>query len=198
MPPFILAPQAEAIHIQIDDRRRVKRQHLAHDQAADNRDTQRRPQFGTIARAQRQWYGAQHGGHGEHHYRPETQAAGFENGVARRQSLLALYVQGEVDHDDRVLLDDTDQQDHADQSDQAEIGAGCQQGAHAGGLQGRDDGDRMDITFIQHAEHDAVPWKLPCTEVSTTIHAIASLIAEVAADSETPCGRLYKMVEAMN
>jgi hypothetical protein len=46
-----LAPEAEAVEIQIDDRRRVKREHLADDQAADDRDAERPPQFRAVAEA---------------------------------------------------------------------------------------------------------------------------------------------------
>ena len=39
----------------------------------------------------------------------------FENRLLGRHArLAALLVQGEVDHHDRVLLDDADQHDHAD------------------------------------------------------------------------------------
>ena len=33
----------------------------------------------------------------------------------------AFGIQGEIDHQDRVLLDDADQQDHADQRDEGEL-----------------------------------------------------------------------------
>jgi hypothetical protein len=42
-----LPPHAEAVHVEIDDRGRKKRQHLAEDQAADDRNSQRDPQFRT-------------------------------------------------------------------------------------------------------------------------------------------------------
>jgi hypothetical protein len=45
-----------------------------------------------------------------------------------RLALLALGVQGEVDHHDGVLLDDADQQDDADDADHAQLMAGHQQG----------------------------------------------------------------------
>jgi len=47
--------------------------------------------------------------------------AGLENGVARRGFFFpALTMQGEVDHHDRILLDDADQHDHATKSVKAE------------------------------------------------------------------------------
>ena len=44
-------PQAEAIEVEIDHRRRVERQHLAHDQAADDGDAERPAQLAAVAEA---------------------------------------------------------------------------------------------------------------------------------------------------
>ena len=41
--------------------------------------------------------------------------------IARRHALVALRIEGEVDHHDRVLLDDADQQDDADDGDDVEL-----------------------------------------------------------------------------
>jgi hypothetical protein len=40
-------PEAQPVEIEKNDRRRVKRQHLAHDQAADNGDAEKAPEFRT-------------------------------------------------------------------------------------------------------------------------------------------------------
>ena len=47
--------------------------------------------------------------------------AGLVDRLARALALQPLGLQGEVDHHDRVLLDDADQQDHADDRDDAQI-----------------------------------------------------------------------------
>ena len=44
----------------------------------------------------------------------------------------------------------------------------------------------------------AVPWKLPRTVVGTPMRAIASSIARVACDSDTPAARLNEIVDATN
>ena len=44
-----------------------------------------------------------------------------DGSVDRALPLLALRLQGEVDHHDGVLLDDADEQDDADQGDHAEV-----------------------------------------------------------------------------
>ena len=47
-------PQPEPIHIKVNDRGSKKGQHLAEDQTAHNRDTQRPPQLRAFAQADRQ------------------------------------------------------------------------------------------------------------------------------------------------
>ena len=58
-----------------------------------------------------------------HHDGAEPHQTGTQDRLLRRQSLGALDLQCEIDHQDRVLLDDADQQDHADQRDDAELEA---------------------------------------------------------------------------
>ena len=79
--------------------------------------------------------------------------------IASRGDLpsLALGFEREVDHHDRVLLDDADQEDDADDRDDAEIAAvehQREQRADARGRQRREDRDRMDVALVEHAEHD--------------------------------------------
>ena len=70
---------------------------------------------------------------------------------------MALRLQGEVDHHDRVLLDDAHQENDADQADHRQVLSEQHQrqnGPDAGRRQRREDGDRMNIALIEHAEHD--------------------------------------------
>ena len=70
---------------------------------------------------------------------------------------MPLGLQREVDHHDRVLLDDADQQDDADHRDHAQIVMQQhqrQQRADAGRGQRRQDRDRVDVALVEHAEHD--------------------------------------------
>src|SRR6185437_9958834 len=76
---------------------------------------------------------------------------------ARRQALVALRIDGEVDHQDRVLLYDADQQDDADQRDDRQVIAGHdqrQQGADPGRGERGEDRDRVDEALVQHPQHD--------------------------------------------
>ena len=59
--------------------------------------------------------------HRRHHDRPETQQAGLVDRLLRAFAFLPLGLQGKVDHHDRVLLHNADQQDDADQRDNAEL-----------------------------------------------------------------------------
>ena len=71
--------------------------------------------------------------------------------------MVALGLQGEVDHHDRVLLDDADQQDDADQRDQAQLAAAedqREQRADPGRGQGREDGQRVHVALVEDAEDD--------------------------------------------
>ena len=63
---------------------------------------------------------AEHRRHRRHQDRPQTQKAGLVDRFARRQALAALRLEREVDHHDRVLLDDADQQHDADDADDVE------------------------------------------------------------------------------
>ncbi len=72
-------------------------------------------------------------------------------------AFLALGFEGEVDHHDRVFLDDADEQDQADEGDDAEIGVAeqkRQQRADAGGGKRGENRDRVDVAFVEDAEHD--------------------------------------------
>jgi hypothetical protein len=68
----------------------------------------------TAAAARGKW-------HGRHHDRPEAQEAGLEDGASAHR-VHALGLEREVDHHDRVLLHDADQEHDADDRDD-EIGA---------------------------------------------------------------------------
>ena len=107
--------------------------------------------------AERQGNAAKQRGHGGHHDGTEAQKAGLVDGFFRRLALLTLGFQGKVDHHDRVLLHNTDQQDDADQRDDAEVCTGqlqSEQRAHAGRWQRGQDGDGVDVAFVQHAQDD--------------------------------------------
>jgi hypothetical protein len=55
---------------------------------------------------------AQHRGHRRHQDRPQAQQAGLADRDIGRQAVLALELQRDVDHQDRVFHDDADQQEN--------------------------------------------------------------------------------------
>jgi hypothetical protein len=92
-----------------------------------------------------------------HHDRPEAHEARFADRVGRVRPLAALRLEREVDHHDRVLLDDADQHDDSDECIQVELAAEqqqCEQRAEARGWQARQDRERMHVAFVQNSEHD--------------------------------------------
>ena len=64
---------------------------------------------------------AEHGRHRGHQDRPEPQQARLVDCIARRLALLRSACEREVDHHDRVLLDDADQQHDADDADHVQF-----------------------------------------------------------------------------
>ena len=113
-------------------------------------------QLGPVRTVQRQGQRTKNGGHGGHEDGAQAQAAGAVDGLGRGGVAIALPRQGEVDHHDRVLLDDADQQDDANQRDERELRLEPhqrQQRPHSGGGQRGEDGDGVHQVFIQDAQH---------------------------------------------
>ena len=100
---------AQSLEEEIDDRGRIEGQHLAEGETADNRQPQRTAKLRADAGSQHQGQRAEDRRDRRHQNRPQAQETGLIDRFTRRQSLLALRVEREVDHHDRVLLDDADQ-----------------------------------------------------------------------------------------
>src|ERR1700690_817745 len=77
-----LPPMAQPVEVEIDHRSRIESEHLAHDQTANNRNSQGAAQLGSGTAAQGQRQSAQHRGHGGHQDRTQTQQARFIDGIA--------------------------------------------------------------------------------------------------------------------
>ena len=75
----------------------------------------------------------------------------------RVEAALAPPLEREVDHHDRVLLDDADQQQDADDRDDRQVHVEAferEQRADAGRRQARENRDRVDVALVEHAEQD--------------------------------------------
>src|SRR5215470_10191019 len=135
----IAHPQAEAVEVEVDHGRRVKREQLAQDQSAHDGDAERTAQLAAVAETDGERQGAEHRRAGGHHDGAEAQQARFVDRLLRGEAPGALGVEREIDHHDGILLDQADEQDHADQPHDAELGIAedqRQHGADAGGGQG--------------------------------------------------------------
>ena len=97
------------------------------------------------------------GRHCGHEDGAKAKQAGLIDGVLRRQALVALRIQGKVDHHDGVLLHDADEKDDADDPDDSQIAAHehqGKQGPDSGRRQGREDGDGMDEALVENTQDD--------------------------------------------
>src|SRR3989442_1325800 len=149
--------QGEPVEGQVHDRRRVEGQELREKQPADDRDAERAPQLGAGAGAEGQGQAAQERRQRRHHDRPEAEQARLIDRRLRRAALVALSVEGEVDHHDGVLLHDTNEENDPDESDDVERRAAELQGqdrADARRRQRREDRDRVDVALVEHTQHD--------------------------------------------
>jgi hypothetical protein len=94
-----------------------------------------------------------------HHDRPEAHQARLADRGVRRLAvaLLRLSVERDVDHHDRVLLDDADQHQEADDGDHRQVDAepaSGEQCAERSRRQAGQDRQRVDEALIENAEHD--------------------------------------------
>ena len=114
---------AQPVEAEINDRCREQGQQLAENQTADDRHPERVAQLRAGSAAEHQRQCGKKRRHRRHQDRPETQQAGLIDRLARQLSLVPLGVEREVDHHDRILFDDADQQDDPDDRNDAEIAA---------------------------------------------------------------------------
>src|ERR1700730_11348470 len=114
-------PAGEAFEIEIDNRGCVERQPLREQKPADNRDAERPAQLGTGTPSERDRHGTEQCREGRHHDRPKAQEARLVDRLTRALAFEPLRLEREIDHHDRVFLDDADQQYEADQRNQAQI-----------------------------------------------------------------------------
>src|SRR2546429_381958 len=91
-----LEAAAKPVKSEVDDRGGIEGQQLAENQAANDGDAEWTAQLGTDAGSERKRQTAEQRGHRGHHDGPETQQAGFVNGVERRLAFLAFSFEREV------------------------------------------------------------------------------------------------------
>src|SRR5215467_13940039 len=119
--PTAAHPPAQTIEIEIDYRGRVQRESLRDEQPANDGDAEWAAQFRPGSKTQRDRQPSKQSSHGRHHDWAESEQTCFVDGIEGAFALAALRLEGEVDHHDRVFLDDPDQKDDADDGDHGEI-----------------------------------------------------------------------------
>src|SRR6267142_4720077 len=118
---FSVQPALQPVEIDIDNRRRIKREKLRQSEAADDGIPERLANLRADPGTHHHRHAAKQCGHRGHQDRPEAQDAGLIDRFFRRQAVAVLDLLGKIDQHDSVLLDDTDEQYEADNRDYAQI-----------------------------------------------------------------------------
>jgi hypothetical protein len=107
-------PNLEAVHVEVNDGSSKESEELAEGEAADDGDTKRAAKFRADAAADGKRKRTEERGHGSHEDGPEAEEASFVNGFDGSEAFLRFGLNGEVNHEDGVFLDDADEEDDAD------------------------------------------------------------------------------------
>src|SRR5204863_7025890 len=138
----------------VDHGGHVEGDELADEQAADDDEAQGAAAGAVGAEAEGDGQGAHQGGQGGHDDRAEAVHAGVVDGLLGALAFVDA-LEGEVNDHDAVLLDDAHQHEHADEGveggDFAEEPEGGQ-APHQGDGQGGEDGDGVEVAFVEDAE----------------------------------------------
>src|SRR3989442_6504037 len=111
----------QVVEENVDDGRCVQREYLAYKKSTNHRDAERTAQLGTDAVSKCQRQTAKQRGHGGHHDWPETQQAGFVDGISGAYAVMPFSIEREVHHHDAIFFDDTNQQHQPDDGNYAEV-----------------------------------------------------------------------------
>src|SRR5262245_35730491 len=120
---FPVEPALEAFEVEVDHRRDVERQELREQQPAHHREAERHAGAAAGAEADRNGEAALQRGLVGNLDRAEANRSGRVEGLLRRQAVLSLRLDREVNNHDRVLLHDADQHDDADKGIHVELEA---------------------------------------------------------------------------
>ncbi len=146
----------QILHVKENDGRYEQREDLGDHEPTDHCHTKRLAKLGACSCTDGDGDRTHEGSKGCHHDRPETHETGFTNGIGRGFTG-SLADKREVNHHDRILLDDTDQHQDADNRNHAKIVAEqLKRGERARRRrrQAGQDGKRMDETLVKDAEHN--------------------------------------------
>src|SRR5580704_11057076 len=149
--------QSDSVHVHIHHWSSEEGQQLAYEQPADNRDSQRPVQLRTSSGAQGKRQAAQQRRHRRHHDRSETQDTSIKNRFDGLLPLASFNLKRHVDHHDGVLFHQTNEQNDSNRPNHIQLIVRQKQRQkcpYARRWQCRQYCDGVNITFVQHAEHD--------------------------------------------
>src|SRR4029077_32027 len=126
IPPALLSTLPELIESQVNYRCGVKRKYLRNNQATNDGNAERFAEFAADAHPDGERQRAEHRGHRCHHDRTEPNETRLINRFFRTESFVSLSVEREIDHHDRVLFHDADEQNNSDDRDEIQLVAGHQ------------------------------------------------------------------------
>src|SRR4029079_7957930 len=130
---------------------------LRNNQATNNGNAERFAQFAANSHYDGERQRAEHRGHRCHHDRPEPNETGLVNRFFGTESFVSLSVEREIDHHDRVLFHDADEQDNSDDRDEIQLIASYQHGQEspeASGWYCRKDREWVDQALVKHSQDD--------------------------------------------
>src|SRR5262249_28824183 len=139
-----------------DNRSRIERQKLAEQQTADYRYPERPSELRPDAGSKRKRQTPKKRRHRGHHDRSEPEQTRLVDRGFGCLAVLAFGLERKVDHHDRVLLHDSNQQNNPDEPYDVEFGAADHQRQNRADTrrrQRRENGQRMDVALIQDSEN---------------------------------------------
>ena len=117
----LLKAVCQTVKPQIDYGRGVEREQLAENQSSHNGNAERTPQLRARAGSERQGQATEQRRHGGHHDRAKAEQTRLKDRFLRRLMFFAFRFESEIDHHNRVLFYDADQEDDADQRNHRQI-----------------------------------------------------------------------------
>src|SRR5579884_2471042 len=140
-----------------DDRGCEQGQDLTENQSAGYGNTKRLPKLMAHSAAEDQRERREKSGEGRHHDRTKSKQCRLPDRQSAVSAFLAHRVEREIDHHDRVLLHDPNQENDANDADDPKArsrGPQANECPNASRGKSRQDRHRMDKTFVKHSKHD--------------------------------------------
>src|ERR1700736_343701 len=140
---------------EINYRRHEERDHLRKDQSADDDESEWSARGSILTKTEREGHGSHQRSQCRHHDRTKALDARFMNCRTQIPALINS-LQSEIDDHDSVLLDDAEQKKESDHAVERQCRSKNpkreQTADHGWHDRGKQDRDRMDITFVKNSK----------------------------------------------